>query len=467
MSMQSRRDLFQAHRLMTQRASLALLRGEPDVPDQPLRRLNVATFSGVLVAVIVVGVFGIWGLIFHGGASLAYSPGTLVIDKSTGTNFVFCEKNKDLCPVLNYTSARLILQAGSPTVDSVNSSQIGKFGQGPLIGIPGLPADLPSQSQLVSQPWSVCAQTSIVNGTGAVTSTTLAGGIGTNGQALGTTALAVRSQGQDWVIWHNQRMPITGTVLSDAFSLSGSSLPSVPLVWLNAIPQSSAFQAPAIAGQSGNVSGPAGQAVVGQTYKVVVASSTRYYVLLDNGQLAPITQLQDTLLSFEQGAPPQQSLPPSAVNGRVAAAIPTGGLPTTMPQAASADEAGQAGQTEPFCVVYSGKAGGSLSMQVETGGTVPQNGIATGAASGSGTVESVALPDASGALVKETGDNISYFLITDGHRYAMASNQVPAFLGYTASTAVQLPASLVDLIPAGPGLNPAQANDTVTAGTTG
>ena len=29
--MQSRRDLFQAHRLMTQRAALALLRGEPDI----------------------------------------------------------------------------------------------------------------------------------------------------------------------------------------------------------------------------------------------------------------------------------------------------------------------------------------------------------------------------------------------------------------------------------------------------
>ena len=53
--MQSRRDLFAAHRLMTQRVALALLRGEPDIPDQPLRRLNVATFSGVLVAVIVTG----------------------------------------------------------------------------------------------------------------------------------------------------------------------------------------------------------------------------------------------------------------------------------------------------------------------------------------------------------------------------------------------------------------------------
>ena len=84
MTMQSRRDLFQAHRLMTQRASLALLRGEPDIPDQPLRRLNVAAFSGVLVAVIVTGLFFILGLLGHGGSSLQEQPGTLVIDKQTG-----------------------------------------------------------------------------------------------------------------------------------------------------------------------------------------------------------------------------------------------------------------------------------------------------------------------------------------------------------------------------------------------
>jgi Type VII secretion system ESX-1, transport TM domain B len=57
--MQSRRDLFHAHRLMTSRAALALLRGEPDIPDQPFRRLNVAALSSVLVAVIVAGLIAV------------------------------------------------------------------------------------------------------------------------------------------------------------------------------------------------------------------------------------------------------------------------------------------------------------------------------------------------------------------------------------------------------------------------
>jgi hypothetical protein len=107
MSMQSRRDLYQAHRLMTRRAALALLRGEPDVPDQPLRRLNVAAFSGILVAVIVTGLFFMWGLLGHSGSPLQDQPGTLVNEKGTDYLFVFCQGGSKLCPVVNYASARL------------------------------------------------------------------------------------------------------------------------------------------------------------------------------------------------------------------------------------------------------------------------------------------------------------------------------------------------------------------------
>src|SRR5271170_3715948 len=118
--MQSRRDLFQAHRLMTQRASLALLRGEPDTPDQPLRRLNVAAFSSVLVAVIVTVLFFIWGVLGHGSSSLQDQGGTLAIDKQTGQPYVFCENGKYLCPVLNYASARLALQSSPVTQVTVS-----------------------------------------------------------------------------------------------------------------------------------------------------------------------------------------------------------------------------------------------------------------------------------------------------------------------------------------------------------
>ena len=67
--MQTRRDLLQAHRLMTQRAALALLQAEPDPPDQPLRRLNIGLISSVLVAVIVAAAFGVWGLLAPGHAT--------------------------------------------------------------------------------------------------------------------------------------------------------------------------------------------------------------------------------------------------------------------------------------------------------------------------------------------------------------------------------------------------------------
>lgn len=36
--MQTRKDLYQAHRLMMQRLGMALLQAEPDVPESPMRR---------------------------------------------------------------------------------------------------------------------------------------------------------------------------------------------------------------------------------------------------------------------------------------------------------------------------------------------------------------------------------------------------------------------------------------------
>jgi type VII secretion protein EccB len=464
MAMQSRRDLYHAHRLMTQRASLALLRGEPDVPDQPMRRLNVGTFAGILVAVIVAGIFGIWGLLFHGGTSLQDQPGTLIIDKQTGTNYVFCEKGKDICPVVNYASALLALQTTSVTVQTPSQSSLTTIPHGPLLGIPGLPPDLPGAGLLIRQPWSACTQNSFgvagVSG-GETNKTILSGGIQTGGQPIGTGLLLVRSPGQDWVIGDGLRMPIAPTTLADLFSAS-QPVP-VPSAWLNALPQGGAFQAPAIAGQFTTVTGPAGtQVQVGALFKTVEGATTQYYVTLQNGSLASVTQTQESLLALEPGdLPPNTSSPPilnpSDLSGHVSGALPDNGLPATDTNPVSPSP------STPLCVVFSG-SGPSLTAQVETGGQVPLNGTPTGAPAGSDLVDQVALPPEKGALVREVGSSISYILVTDGHRYALASTSVPGFLGYSLSQAVQLPAGLVDMIPPGPGFNPAQAADPVASG---
>jgi hypothetical protein len=136
--MQTRRDLLQAHRLMTRRAALALLQAEPDPPDQPLRRLNVGLISSVLVAVIVAAAFGVWGLLAPGDAQGLTSAGTLIIDSQTGTSYIWCDHHK-LCPVVNYASARLALSSSAPDQRTVSQASLARYPRGPLIGIPGLP----------------------------------------------------------------------------------------------------------------------------------------------------------------------------------------------------------------------------------------------------------------------------------------------------------------------------------------
>ncbi len=460
MTMQSRRDLFHAHRLMTQRASLALLRGEPDVPDQPLRRLNVATFSGVFVAVIAIGLFFIWGLLGHGTSSIQKQAGMLVIDKQTGTPFVFCEGDK-LCPVVNYASARLALGNSPLNQQTVDQSALTKFARGPEIGIPGLPEPLPTSSLLVRQPWSVCTQTTS-GPFGTQVINTLVGGTSVGGRPLGSGALLVTAQNQDWVIWDGERM----AVQKDGIVALAARQPAapVPSVWLNAVPQGPAFTAPTIADVGATVTGPAGTPVkVGQVYLVSAAGGTQFYVMLQDG-LAAISPMQASLLASEPNAPPRASLAQSQVSNHLSAtSVPGGGLPSNIPAVVTP------AASAPLCMVYSGggtaATGAALTGQVETGGTVPAGGVATGVPA---DVGQVTLPAGAGALVgadPSTGPDtgvVSYFLIADGRRYALAYKEVAGMLGYNLSEAVLLPAGLVDLIPAGPALDPALANRPVS-----
>jgi len=456
MTMQSRRDLFHAHRLMTQRAALALLRGEPDIPDQPLRRLNVATFSGVLVAVIVTALFVIWGLLGHTGGSLQYQPGLLALDKQTGQPYVFCQ-HRELCPVLNYASARLALGNTAVTQESVSQSSLDTFPRGPLIGIAGLPP-LPVAGQLVRQPWSVCTQTAL-GPAGTQTTTTVAAGIPAGGGGLGARALLARGQagGPDWLIWNAERLPVQPAVLT---VLSAQVPISVPPVWLNALPEGPAFAPPVIPGKGAPVNGPAGPVNVGQVYQVTLApGSTQYYVMLTGG-LAQITETQAELLDSEPGAK-SATLAPSQVSGhRSASVVPPGGLPASIPPVAAP------GASAPLCVVYSG-GGAALASQVQTGGRMPAGGVPTGNPAG---VTAVALPSGAGALVGDApgpgqgSGAVSYFLVVAGRRYALARTGVAGMLGYDLSQAVLLPAQVVDLIPSGPALDPAQAVRPAPAG---
>jgi Type VII secretion system ESX-1, transport TM domain B len=334
----------------------------------------------------------------------------------------------------------------------VNQSELTGYQHGPTIGIAGLPQDLPGSGLLVKQPWESCTQQVTVTGQGQETLTTVGAGIQTGGQPLGNDAMLVKSAGNNYVIWDGERMLVRQRTQTALFP--DDSVSSVPLVWLSSIKQGAPFQAPVVDGSGTPVNGPNGLAKAGQVYEET--STGDFFVLTANGKLAPINSLQSLMLLVLSGQKQATSVGESAVGNDTTSPLQSPGLPTTKPSVLPAPSGA-------FCAVWSG-SGPALTMQVETGGSLPSPSTATGASSTSGLATNVAIPPGKGALVQETGDSISYFLVTGGFRYAIQSQAVLGYLGYLPSEAVQVPGSVLDLIPKGPGLYPVNASNPVPAG---
>jgi type VII secretion protein EccB len=440
----SHKDLLQAHRLMTQRSALALISGEPDSPNQPLRRLNVGTISGLLVGAIAAAVFAVLGLISPGSSATSLTrAGTLVIDTASATAYVPCDSGK-LCPALNYPSALLALDSASVRRVNVSPGALAHYSLGPTIGVAGLPQDLPLAQNLVTGPWAVCATTA---------GTTLVGGRSVGGTALGpgSAALATTGQGDVWVLWNVERLAIEPSVAQTLFP--AMQVQTVPLAWLNALPEGPPFTAPHIPGQGTEVDGPQGVAVVGQVFDQTGSGGAvaQYYVLLADGKLAHITATQAQLLTREPGAPAARDISPSqATEDLSGTTIPRGGLPATIPSVAPAQPA--------LCVTYSS----AQQRHIVTGATVPAGATPTHTTSPASLTQ-IWLPPAHGALLGAAPGPTSagvtnYFLVTAATRYALPAQSVAGVLGYTLkSQSAVLPAALLDQIPSGPPLSPTAA----------
>jgi type VII secretion protein EccB len=469
-SVQTRRDLYQAHRLMMQRIGMALLAGEPDLPEPPTRRLAVSVFAGLMIGVLVVAGFGIWGLLSPGGATGLDAPGTLLIEKETGTKYVYSQQDKKLYPVANYASARLILNTDQVTRRLVSQSSLAKFTRGRPVGILGAPESLPGPGHQVVAPWSVCVH-SADNGTGGTRSyASLVVGSGVGGRPLGDgQAVVVHGAGESWVVWRNQRMKLPA---AEVRPLSGTDHPTeVSTTWLNAVPSGPDFSPPPVPNRGDLVTGPGGgKASVGTFYIArTVGGTDRWYVLLRDG-IAPIKQTEGVLLQNDpdsQKAYKGRPVQPVAVNPAVAAAAPQStskaskdGLPDQMPKIDSYDAA------TPLCVVYANTATGSQDARVALGGAVPTPNADSSTSSGSSAavVDQVVLPAGDGALLgllpvpNQLKSISSYSILTDqGLRFAVPSADIAGKLGFDVNKVAPVPANLLHLIPEGPALNPQQA----------
>ncbi|MEV5570951.1 type VII secretion protein EccB [Spirillospora sp. NPDC052269] len=481
--MQNRRDLYQAHRLMTQRVGLALLQGEPDIAESPMRRHAVGAFAGVMVALLVAAVFGIWGILAPGGAKGLDQPGKLIIEKETGTKYIYDANTRQMFPVANFASAMLALNQDKVDRRTVSRKSLAHFARGPMIGIPGAPDSLPDTKQLIRGPWSVCVREAAGSNGVRRQFTALAAGKDVGGRRLADTeAAVVKSSGQAWVIWKDHRMQLTVPPGQVTAITGGPDAVEVPPAWLNAMPSAGNFGAPDVPNRgSGSNRGPGGRAArVGQVFKADTGGDRPLWYVLMNDGLAQISETQAQLLLRSPEtvrAYAGQSVAPIAVDAASAQQVlgseklMDNNLPPTLPKFANWDT------SAPLCAVF---PTGSSVAQLTMGGSLPPPSAATlgaGSAGSANSVDQVVLPPGGAALMSlvpgggdsgggQASGSGSLSLVNDqGIRFALPSADVAKKLGYDAGKAAPVPSSVIHLIPSGPALDPAKARNPIpTAG---
>ncbi|GHC89233.1 type VII secretion protein EccB [Streptomyces flavofungini] len=160
--MASRRDELNAYTFAKRRTLAAFIQPTPSGSEESAPRPLRGVVPGIVVGVIVLAVFGAWGML-----KPAAKPGwdkpkehVIVASKSTTRYVVLMTDGKrQLHPVLNMASAKLLLDADKGEVIKVSESVLdkGRIPRGATIGIPYAPDRLPAPAEAGSaKRWAVC-----------------------------------------------------------------------------------------------------------------------------------------------------------------------------------------------------------------------------------------------------------------------------------------------------------------------
>ncbi|HEY3505161.1 MAG TPA: type VII secretion protein EccB [Actinocatenispora sp.] len=460
--MRSRREQIRAYRFVTRRIVTALLGGDPDSADPPMRRAGLTTFASAMIAALVLAAFGVYGLVHPGGNTSWRQGGSLIVEKDTGTRFVY--SGGRLHPVLNYASARLVLPAGASVV-SVAADSLAGVPRGRPIGIPNAPDALPAPGALTGLPWSVCTAQPVSSVARTPIATVGVGRTFRSAADLADRGLLVKAgDGDTYLLWQGERLRIPTGAAMASLSWSNEPVLTVAPAFLNAVRGGPDLAPPKIdgAGQQGAKIGDS-VGTIGTPYQMRTPSgSLQYYVLMPDG-LAPTYEVTADLLQgetgtddFERITPVEYDRAPKSTANMKFADVPDhapallGRLSDTSDLALCASFRGGRYST---VEVYR-SAPRELNTRPEAaGGTDEVGGLTAGA---------VLVPGGGGALVRATAapgvpTGTTYLVTDQGIRYGVPTADALKALGYGAVKPVLVPGDLLDLVPAGPVLDPAAA----------
>ncbi|MFJ9817995.1 type VII secretion protein EccB [Streptomyces sp. NPDC101151] len=313
--MASRRDELNAYTFAKRRTLASFLQPAPSGSEEGAPKPLKALVPGLVVGVVILAVFGAIGM-FSPTAPKGWDAAEehVIVASESTTRYVVLKtgKQKQLHPVLNMASAKLLLDPSKASVITVDEKILdsGKPPHGATIGIPYAPDRLPSSDEAsATKHWAVCERPgdggraiqkaafvfgknewSKAEGPNRLTQGDLMYVVGPDGK----TQFVVDAQGKAYEI-----ADPSDKELLKALDTQSRAPQRVSQAWLDTLQKGDPISIPTIQGTAGakaNASGPLGQYdKVGEVIKAYDGQMMQYYVVL-RGKVARISEFTATLL---------------------------------------------------------------------------------------------------------------------------------------------------------------------------
>ncbi|MEU1854071.1 type VII secretion protein EccB [Streptomyces sp. NPDC019990] len=458
-----RRDELAAYTFARKRTVAAFLAPSPGGSEEGAPRPVRTVMPSLAVGVVLVIGFIAWGVIKPTAPKGWDTPGEhIIVDSDSTTRYVVLDPDpkdnkveKVLHPVLNYASAKLLLDKGKGSVLEVPGKEIDKSGirHGATIGIPYAPDRLPSKEDAAkAKTWAVCERPApgakdAIDRAVFVFNTKDAASLANAGRVDHREALYVveRETGREFLVDGKGNLFLLGdqagldrtTMAQLRAAVIGSRAEAQPVSreWLRTFNEGGVITFPTVPsiGQPTSVRGlPAEASTVGRVLKAEDAQGEQYFVVLKN-EVAAITPFVADLLKQSPDADQAygtDEITDIDVSAQDIIAANGGdtnffyadkGWPQTVPKQANpaTTETGKSLTTS--CSVYKGTIGEGNKPQLATwaGASYPKKVITDS--------QSAYVSSGSGLLFQEVtgkaeGGGAWYLLTDTGLRYGLPSN---------------------------------------------
>lgn len=463
--MAKRRDELAAYTFARKRTVAAFLAPSPGGSEEGAPRPIRTVMPSLGVGLVLVIGFIAWGVIKPTAPKGWDTPGEyIIVDSDSTTRYVVLDPDpkdgkveKVLHPVLNYASAKLLLDKGKGTVLEVPGKEIDKSGirHGATIGIPYAPDRLPSKDDAQKpKTWAVCERP--VDGSARAIDRAVfvlnaddAKALGNAGKVDPREALYVRdsrtqvdflvdSKGTKFQLGSPTLEKTTMEKLRAAAigtTAAGVEPQLVSSEWLSTLNDGGMITFPNIAGAGGptQVQGLPAEATIGRVIKAEDTQVTQYYVVLKN-KVAAITPFVAGLVraawSQDESADIKLATPQiiDANGGDTPSFYKDKGWFETVPKQANAPASATAEARRTSCSVYSGTIGADHKPQLAAwaGTAYPKRIVADSL--------SAYVTSGSGLLFTEitgtaAGGGGQYLLTDTGLRYSLPKSNDSAAKG--------------------------------------